>query len=82
VPAALNFGALANAVIVFEDGDASDSRMKLENGYVFFFNMNKRGPLKVGDFELAKGERARIRDGTIVVAGLLGAHQGIPSDSR
>ena len=46
---------LDDAVVMFEDKDVTDSLMKLENGYVFF-NVDKTGPVKVGDFELTQGE--------------------------
>ena len=46
---------LDDAVVMFEDKDVTDSLMKLDNGYVFF-NVDKTGPVKVGDFELKQGE--------------------------
>ena len=46
---------LDDAIVMFEDQDVTDSLMKLENGYVFF-NVDKTGPVKVGDFELKQVE--------------------------
>jgi hypothetical protein len=48
-------GKLEDAIVIFQDRDLTDSYLKLENGYVFF-NVDKTGPVKVGDFELKKGE--------------------------
>jgi hypothetical protein len=38
--------------------------LKLENGYVFF-NVDKTGPVKVGDFELKKGECVLFDNGKL-----------------
>lgn len=46
---------LDDAVVMFEDTDVTDSLVKLETGYVFF-NVDKTGPVKVGDLELQQGE--------------------------
>ena len=53
---------LDDAVVVFEDKNITDSRMKLDNGEVFF-NVDKTGPLKVGEFELKKGECVLFENG-------------------
>jgi hypothetical protein len=53
---------LADAIIVLEDKEISDSRLKLKNDTVFF-NVDKSGPVKVGNFELKQGECIRFSDG-------------------
>ncbi|MBC8875276.1 MAG: hypothetical protein H8E44_38120 [Planctomycetes bacterium] len=53
---------LGDAVVVLEDKDITDSRLKLEDGEVFF-NVDKTGPVKVGDFELKKGECVLFSNG-------------------
>jgi hypothetical protein len=50
-----DIGKLEDAIVVLQDKNVTDSRLKLENGYVFF-NVDKTGPVKVGDFDLKKGE--------------------------
>ena len=53
---------LDDAVVVFEDKNITDSLMKLDNGDVFF-NVDKTGPLKVGEFELKQGECVLFENG-------------------
>ncbi len=53
---------LDDAVVMFDDKDVTDSLMKLETGYVFF-NVDKTGPVKVGDFELKQGECVLFENG-------------------
>lgn len=55
-------GKLDDAIVILEDKEITDSRLKLENGYAFF-NVDKTGPVKVGDLELKKGECVLFSNG-------------------
>ena len=57
-----NVCKLEDAIVVLQDKEITDSRLKLEDGYVFF-NVGKTGPVKVGDFELKQGECVLFRNG-------------------
>jgi hypothetical protein len=57
-----DIGKLEDAIVILGDEAITDSRMKLASGYVFF-NVDKTGPVKVGDFELKQGECVLFRDG-------------------
>jgi hypothetical protein len=57
-------GKLEDAIVILQDRDLTDSYLKLENGYVFF-NVDKTGPVKVGDFELKKGECVLFDNGKL-----------------
>jgi len=50
-----HFGDLEDAIVVLGHIELTDTRLKLRDGYVFF-NVDRTGPMKVGDFELKKGE--------------------------
>jgi hypothetical protein len=55
---------IEDAIVILETIEFTDSRLRLENGYVFF-NVDKRGPVKVGEFELKKGECVLFKDGQL-----------------